>query len=169
MMSFIRIVGPQVAVQADGVRFIIFIGGNLDAKTCIVYADLTRQSLQLTDRSNIRGAGTVGYIGNTPQGTCFTDRYIGICHCVCQIGFDFFTISCLGCAKICRSIGIRTDGDIAIIGAGTITNGDGCALDIWLCNQAYFLFSIFDNGLLVDQTFAFRIFCIRVFCYCIGA
>ena len=65
-----------------------------------------------------------------------TDRYIGICHFVCQIGFDFFTIFCLGCAKICRSIGIRTDSDIAIIRVGTIADSYGCALDIRLGIQA---------------------------------
>ena len=95
--------------------------------------------MQLTDRSNIRGAGTIGYIGDATilRFAIFytvTDRYIGICLFVCQIGFDFFTISCLGCAKICRSIGIRTDSNIAIIGAGTIADSHGCALDIWLCN-----------------------------------
>ena len=78
------IIVTQVAVQADGVRFIIFIGGNLDAKTCIVYADLIRQSLQLTDRSNIRGAGTVGDIGNATLKVCITYgdvRIIFICRC----------------------------------------------------------------------------------------
>ena len=38
--------------------------------------------------------------------------------------------------KICRSIGIRTDSDIAIIRVGTIADSYGCALDIRLGIQA---------------------------------
>ena len=45
IMFFIRVVGSKIAIQADGVRFRICIGVNLDAKTCIVYTDLIGQSL----------------------------------------------------------------------------------------------------------------------------
>ena len=129
-MSFIRIVGPQVAVQADGILCLVCaIRINLDAETCLVPTEFLRQSLQLTNRSNIRDAGTVGYIGDAAQSIAFTDRYIGICFTFGQICFCDIIFSC---AKVSGGIGIRTDSNIAVIGAGTIADSYGCALDIRL-------------------------------------
>ena len=71
-MSFIRIVGPQVAVQADDV-FLSYLSGvwvffisNIDSlasiDTCFI-----RQFLQLADCCNIRISSTVGDIGKSAQ------------------------------------------------------------------------------------------------------
>ncbi len=76
------------------------------------------------DSSYIRISGTIGDVGDAAQGTCFTDRYIGICLGICQIGFDFVAISCRSRAKVSGCIRIRTDSNIAIICTGTVANSD---------------------------------------------
>ena len=63
LMFFIRIVGPQIAVQADGILCLVCgIGSNLDAETGLVPTEFFRQFLQLTDRSYICSGSTVSDI-----------------------------------------------------------------------------------------------------------
>ena len=107
-MSFIRIVGPQVAVQADGILCLVCaIRINLDAETCLVPTEFLRQSLQLTNRSNICSIGTVGYIGNTTansrscgisgsvfRGDSTTYGNIGRSFFICIDGFLFQRFFC---------------------------------------------------------------------------